>query len=209
MRRVAMSNAIAEPIDHTIHEATGTLVCDNGTDVTLDPTSDTFNVALIAVDDIYSAKDGQHDALVNALADSIAHIGLQNPICIVHNDIEGHAAKYRIVSGRKRYAAFVKLGREQIPAHILAFPPEDEHTDARKKLAEYEENIVRNQLSLVELCEHLGKCKKVYEELYPETKHGKASKPKAKDPGTRSLPYILSIRSINSPYSAFQAAGRD
>jgi hypothetical protein len=109
----------------------------------------------------------------------------------VLNDIKGHPAKYRLVSGRKRYAAFVKLGRQQIPAHTLTFQPEDPYQDARKKLAEYEENIVRNQLSLVELCEHLGKCKKVYEELYPETKHGKASKHKDKDPGTRSLPYIL------------------
>ncbi len=48
-----------------------------------------------------------------------------------------------------------------------------------------------NKVVLGELCAHLGKCKKVYEALYPETKHGKASKPKAKDPGTRSLPYIL------------------
>ncbi len=103
---------------------------------------------------------------------------------------EGQPAKYRIVSGRKRYAAFVKLKKDTIPAHILTFQSEDPHKDALKKLAEYEDNIVRNQLSLVELCEHLGKCKKVYEELYPETKQGKASK-KRKDPGTRSLPYVL------------------
>ena len=111
------------------------------------------HVEMIAVDDIFSARDGQHDALVNALADSISHIGLQNPICVVLNDIEGHPAKYRIVSGRKRYTAFVKLGRDQIPAHILTFVPEDPHTDVRKQLAEYEENLVRDQLSLLELCD--------------------------------------------------------
>src|SRR5215470_5565390 len=144
MRRVVMPDAIAEHIDDTVNEATATLVLDNGTDVTLVPTSDTFHVELIAVDDIYSARDGQHDALVNALADSIAHIGLQNPICVVLNDIEGQPARYRIVSGRKRLDAFVKLNRERIPTHILTFPLEDQHTDARKKLAEYEENIMRN-----------------------------------------------------------------
>lgn len=149
------------------------------------------HVEMIAVDDIYVTRNGQHDALVNALVDSIAHIGLQNPICVVRNDIAGNAATYRIVSGRKRLAAFVKLGRSQIPAHILTFPPEDQHQDARKQLAEYEENIVRNHLSLLELCEHLGQCKNVYETLYPETKHGKAPKHTTKDLGTRPLPYIL------------------
>lgn len=157
----------------------------------LDTSLHECHVEMIAIDDIYTARDGQHDALVNALADSIAHIGLQNPICVVLNDIEGNAATYRIISGRKRHAAFVKLGRHQIPAHILTFPPEDHHKDARKKLAEYEENLVRDQLSLLELCEYLGKSKAVYEELYPETKHGGAPKKPGKDPGTRSLPYVL------------------
>src|SRR5215467_2188487 len=125
MRRIVMADVIDEHQDTTVYEATAMLVPENSTDVTLDPTSDTFHVEWIAIDEIYADRDGQHDALVNALADSIAHIGLQNPICVVLNDIEGNPARYRIVSGRKRLDAFVKLGRERIPTHILTFPLED------------------------------------------------------------------------------------
>src|SRR5437867_9542387 len=104
-----------EHVEQKEHEAEATTtVLEHDTEPLIDPNVDTFQIELIAIDDIYVARDGQHDALVNALADSISHIGLQNPICVVLNDIEGNAATYRIVSGRKRHAAFVKLGRPQI-----------------------------------------------------------------------------------------------
>jgi ParB family chromosome partitioning protein len=69
--------------------------------------------------------------------------------------------------------------------------PEDPYSDLRKQLSQYEENLIREQLSLLELCEYLGKSKAIYEELYPETKHGGVTKKLGKDPGTRSLPYVL------------------
>ena len=98
---------------------------------------------------------------------------------------------YRIVSGRKRYAAFLKLAIDHIPARVLTYPSADSYSDLRTQLAEHEENLLRKHLSLLELCEHLGKCKRAYEALYPETKHGKASNTNGKDPGTGTLPYAL------------------
>jgi ParB family chromosome partitioning protein len=182
-----------EHVEQQEHETeTTTTVAEHDTEPLIDPHVDAFQIELIAVDDIFGPGGRQNESLANALADSIAHIGLQNPICVVKNDIAGQPAPYRIVSGRKRLAAFVKLKRKTIPCHVLRFVPEDPHADLRKQLAEHEENLVREQLPLLELCEYLGKSKAIYEELYPETKHGGAPKKPGKDLGTRSLPYVLS-----------------
>src|SRR5215468_3166294 len=57
------------------------------------------HVAMVPLKDIYVESDPQDADLVTALAHSIGLIGLQNPICVVENDIPGHAAAYRLVSG--------------------------------------------------------------------------------------------------------------
>ena len=135
-------------------------------------------VEMVPLDAIYVEGDQQDDDLVKALAHSIGLIGLQNPICIVENDIEGHPAPYRLVSGRKRYAAFLKLKCPTIPAHILSYAETDSEKEIRKALATTEENLVRKHYSLIELCELVGKSKEIYEQIHPETTHGKASKKK-------------------------------
>src|SRR6266850_498732 len=76
-------------------------------------------VEMVPLDDIYAGSDPYddelNDDLIKALAHSISLIGLQNPICIVANDIPDNPASYRLVSGRKRYAAFLQLERTTIP----------------------------------------------------------------------------------------------
>src|SRR5215471_16159075 len=143
-------------------------------------------VEMVPLDAIYVEGDQQDDDLINALAHSIGLIGLQNPICIVENDIPGHAAAYRLVSGRKRYAAFLKLERTTIPAHILSYAETDSAQDVRKALATTEENLVRKHYSLIELCELIGESKAMYERIYPTTQKGKAKKPKSS--GTELFP---------------------
>src|SRR5262249_28472939 len=92
---------------------------------------------------------------------------------------------YRIVSGRQRYQAYKSLGREYIPCHILTYD-EEAFADAKKQLAQYEENLLRKQLTLIETCTVLGKAKAAYLTMYPETGQGKASK---KNPVTGRFPY--------------------
>src|SRR5712691_2527912 len=146
-------------------------------------------VEMVPLDDIYAGSDPYDDALnddlIKALAHSISLIGLQNPICIVANDIPDNTASYRLVSGRKRYAAFLKLERTTIPAHILSYAETDREQDVRKALATTEENLVRKHYSLIELCELVGQAKEIYERIHPEAQKGKA--PKRKHSGTESL----------------------
>src|SRR6266851_2561626 len=146
-------------------------------------------VEMVPLDDIYAGSDPYDDALnddlIKALAHSISLIGLQNPICIVANDIPDNTASYRLVSGRKRYAAFLQLERTTIPAHILSYAETDSEQDVRKALATTEENLVRKHYSLIELCELVGQAKEIYERIHPEAQKGKA--PKRKHSGTESL----------------------
>src|SRR6266478_5772971 len=146
-------------------------------------------VEMVPLDDIYAGSDPYDDALnddlIKALAHSIGLIGLQNPICIVANDIPDNTASYRLVSGRKRYAAFLQLERTTIPAHILSYAETDSEQDVRKALATTEENLVRKHYSLIELCELVGQSKEMYERMHPTTQKGKAKK--RKHSGTESL----------------------
>src|SRR5260370_1158695 len=112
-------------------------------------------VEMVPLDAIYAGSDPYDDALnddlIKALAHSISLIGLQNPICIVANDIPDNTASYRLVSGRKRYAAFLQLERTTIPAHILSYAETHSEQDVRKALATTEENLVRKHYSLIKL----------------------------------------------------------
>src|SRR5882762_9398752 len=100
-------------------------------------------VEMIPLDAIYVERNQQDDDLVKALAHSIGLIGLQNPICVIKNDIEGHAAPYRLISGHARLAAFLLLKRTTIPAHILSYAETDRNHKLRICLAPTEENLVR------------------------------------------------------------------
>jgi hypothetical protein len=75
-------------------------------------------VAMVPLDAIYVEGDQQDEDLVIALADSIVHIGLQHPICVVKNDLPEQDTPYRIVSGRQRYQAYKSLGREYIMVRV-------------------------------------------------------------------------------------------
>jgi hypothetical protein len=146
--------------------------------VLLDASLHECRVEMVPLDAIYVEGDQQDEDLVSALADSIGLIGLQNPVCVIDNDIPDHAALYRLVSGKKRLAAFLKLQRTTIPAHILSYAETDSEQEVRKALATTEENLVRKHYSLIELCELVGESKAMYERIHPTTQKGKAKKPK-------------------------------
>ncbi len=95
---------------------------------------------------------------VQKLADSIKQIGLINPITIAPDN--------RLIAGYHRLQAFIQLGETRIPAVILNL------SELKARLAEIDENLIRNDLSVLERGEQLEERKAIYEELYPETRVG-------------------------------------
>lgn len=76
---------------------------------------------------------------VRELADSIKNIGLLNPITVTQD--------YTLVAGLHRIEAYQQLGRVKIEAHIISL-------DAlHAKLAEIDENLMRNELHFTEIGE--------------------------------------------------------
>ena len=95
---------------------------------------------------------------ISSLVDSIRELGLLNPITVTRDR--------HLVSGFHRLAAFKALGRRTIPAVALALGRDE------ALLCEIDENLARNDLSLLERAEHLCRRKELYEKLHPETRKG-------------------------------------
>ena len=78
---------------------------------------------------------------LDGLCESIKAVGLQNPI-IVRPDGGG----YEIVAGHRRYVAFEKLGREEIPAIVRDI------SDEECREVQLVDNLQRADLDLLEEC---------------------------------------------------------
>ena len=100
---------------------------------------------------------------VEALAESIARLGLLNPITVVPT-----GDCYRLVAGLHRLEACRRLGWTTIPATVATMG------ELAAELAQIDENLVRNDLTVLERAEHLARRKAIYEKLHPETRHGGA-----------------------------------
>lgn len=98
---------------------------------------------------------------VKELADSIAEIGLLNPITVCEAGSE-----FTLVAGRHRLEAARMLGWHTIPATVVAL------SDADRHIAEIDENLIRNELTVLERGEHLAARKGWYEAKHPETRKG-------------------------------------
>jgi len=93
---------------------------------------------------------------VKELAASIQEIGLLNPITITED-------KY-LVAGLHRIEAYKLLGKTEIEATIVSL----DELDA--ELAQIDENLIRNELTVLERAEQLKRRKEIYEAKYPESK---------------------------------------
>lgn len=105
---------------------------------------------------IENSRRAIDDATVQKLAQSMEQVGLLNPITV---DYENN-----LIAGAHRLAAAKKLGWERIPCTLLLVG------DLQAKLAELDENLVRNQGNAIEQGEWLAEKKRIYERLHPETK---------------------------------------
>jgi ParB family chromosome partitioning protein len=96
------------------------------------------------------------DAKVAELAESIAQVGLLQPI--------GVRPDGTLVYGYHRLEACKQLGWTEIPAVVV------DGDDLHAELAEITENLIRNELTLLERAEHLARMRAVYEQLYPNAR---------------------------------------
>ena len=104
---------------------------------------------------------GRREATTEAieeLAQSIAAVGLINPITLDQNNT--------LVAGLHRLEAVKLLGWTEIECNIIGM------SDLQAELAEIDENIVRTRLSRQELGEQFLRRKEIYEMLHPETRQG-------------------------------------
>ena len=90
---------------------------------------------------------------VDELADSIAKVGLLEPIVVCPTDEDG---KYEIITGQRRFLAHQELEKEAIWAAILS----ERVDEISAKVLSVTENLVRRDLhssDLIDVCTHLFK----------------------------------------------------
>jgi site-specific DNA-methyltransferase (adenine-specific) len=95
---------------------------------------------------------------VSELAESISRLGLLHPI-VINDDMT-------LVAGLRRLEACKLLGWTQIEATRVTLD------DLRAELAEIDENLIREELTVLERGEQLARRKEIYEALHPEAKAG-------------------------------------
>lgn len=127
------------------------------------PTIHDINPLGVAVADRLRKVD---DDKVKALAASMKEVGLITPITIRQNEMLG--VGYRLVAGAHRLAAAKLLKWDSISAIIVTA------SDLDARIAEIDENLIRNELTPAERAMHIAERKRLYEEAHPETQHGKA-----------------------------------
>lgn len=125
------------------------------------PTIHDINPLGVAVADRLRKVD---DEKVRALAASMKEVGLITPITIRENDMLG--VGYRLIAGAHRLAAAKFLKWDSISAIIVTA------SDLDARIAEIDENLIRNELTPAERAMHIAERKRLYEEAHPETKKG-------------------------------------
>jgi len=110
---------------------------------------------------------------IGELAQSIADIGLLNPISIDE--------EHTLIAGYHRLEAAKRLGWTEIECIVCKLE------GLQAELAEIDENFVRTALTATQRGELLLRRKTIYETLHPETRHGMRNGQTAKDCSVQSL----------------------
>lgn len=98
---------------------------------------------------------------VSGLAESIAAVGLINPI-----RVRADGDRWEVVAGAHRLLAHRQLGLTEIECHIVT------DDDLHAELAMIDENLCRAELSPSDRARQTARRKAIYLELHPETAHG-------------------------------------
>src|SRR5215813_7575826 len=104
---------------------------------------------------------------VTMLKETITTLGLLHPITVK----KGENDTYELVAGYHRLQAVKELGWTDIPVRVVAY--ED---PLQNEWAMIQENLSRKDLTVLDLAYSLGRSKDIYEELHPESRHGKKTK---------------------------------
>jgi N6-adenosine-specific RNA methylase IME4 len=97
---------------------------------------------------------------VKALAESIKEIGLLNPVTVTDTGC--------LVGGYHRLEACQLLGWTEVDVRVVDLSELD------TELAEIDENLIRNELTVLERADHLKRRKEIYLAKHPGTKQGGA-----------------------------------
>jgi ParB/RepB/Spo0J family partition protein len=100
---------------------------------------------------------------VSALAESIAQVGLINPV-----RVRAAGDRYELIAGAHRLAAHRNLGLVEIQCDVV----EDGDEDA--ELAMIDENLCRAELGAADRAKYTARRKAIYLSRHPETARGKA-----------------------------------
>jgi ParB family transcriptional regulator, chromosome partitioning protein len=120
-----------------------------------------MNKKLVEINKIkFDGTKQVNEKLVDILAASIETVGLLNPIVLTPD--------FELVAGRLRIEAYRTMGYLTIPATIVTLD------EMHRRIATIDENLIRKQLTKLEMAEQLSERKKIYEALYPETRRGVA-----------------------------------
>lgn len=109
------------------------------------------------------------EATVASLINSIADVGLLNPITVYRRPLHhggSHIEGYGLIAGLHRKVACERLGLVEIEANIL------ELDDLNRQIAECDENLCGSTLTPSERARFTVRRKDAYEALHPKTKHG-------------------------------------
>lgn len=114
----------------------------------------------LPIDKISKRADARviDEATVAALADSIANVGLLNPIRV---RVAGDG--WEVIAGAHRFAAHQHLGLADIMADVVT------DDDLHAEMAMIDENLCRAELSPSDRARQTARRKAIYEELHPDT----------------------------------------
>ncbi len=107
---------------------------------------------------ILEGRRALNEQAVRRLVFSVREVGLLNPVVVRPDGT--------LVAGYHRLEAVKRLGWRRIPVQEVSLDED------RAKLAEIDENLVRNEGTALDRTLWLKEKQDVYERLYPETRHG-------------------------------------
>lgn len=113
----------------------------------------------INIDEIKIIDRKRNAGDVTQLCASINEIGLLQPITVTSD--------FKLIAGLHRITACKLLGWKEIEVNVV-----DYDSEILSELAEIDENLIRNELSVLEKSIQTSRRKEIYEILHPETKHG-------------------------------------
>lgn len=142
---------------------------------------------------------------VTELEKSIQTLGLIAPLVISPDNV--------ILAGARRYQALLNLGYTEAPVMVV------DRNSLEKELVSIDENLVRKDLSKMEIESHLRRAKAIYQELNPEPevaeKPAEASEEKLEEekkkvilPAEKFL-HMVSEKTGLSPRQIHEAINRD